>query len=106
MAVAAGMYGASVLAGQSQQIQMPPLTLVVVVDVTASMDPSEQVTLVVSGLGGLLEPGDRVRLGRIARTVAFGPWFAAPDSVAEAARVLEAPEGDQLGPSPNLGRHR
>jgi len=88
-----------------------PLTLCVIVDVTASMvqlpglvfdrqAADDQVSTVLAALDGLLEPADRVRFGRIARTVVFGPAFVPADEVGRAGRVLALPEGDRYGPSP------
>lgn len=96
-----------------------PLTLCVVVDVTASMAPlgvqlgqgsaavrvskdevASQTVAAVSGLSDLLEPGDRACVGRIARTIAFSSGFVAPGAFGDALRVLEASEAERLGPSP------
>ena len=81
-----------------------PLTLCIVVDVTASMAPMgaqvigrgsaagvvspeesvAQVAAAVAAVSELLEPGDRVCVGRIARAVAFSPGLVPPGSVRQA----------------------
>jgi len=91
--------------------RVQPLTLCVVVDVSASMvqlpglgfdreAADDQTASVMSGLADLLEAGDRVRFGRIAATVAFGPGFVPAEEAARATRVLTVPETDRYGPSP------
>jgi len=91
--------------------QDPSLTLCVVVDVTASMvqlpglvfdreAADDQVSTVMAALDGILEPSDRVRFGRIARTVVFGPEFVSGDDVGRASHVLALPDADRYGPSP------
>jgi hypothetical protein len=88
-----------------------PLTLCIVVDVTASMGlvlqfgfdraaADDHITSTMAGLTDLLEPGDRVRFGRIARTIAFGPGFVPRKGAGGAVRVLTVPAADRYGPSP------
>jgi hypothetical protein len=91
--------------------QAGSLTLCIVVDVSASMGlvllfgfdraaADDHITSTMAGLTGLLEPGDRVRFGRIARTIAFGPGFVPREDVGGAVRALTVPAADRYGPSP------
>jgi len=94
--------------------EVEPLTMCVVVDVTASApaaiplggsdldwDAIDRARAeVMSGLAGVLESEDRVRVGRIARTVEFSPAFVTREAVGAASRLLLPPDDERFGPSP------
>ncbi len=108
---AAILSGAAGSGGDGRAQPVPPLTLCIVVDLTVSMlqlpglgfdadAADDQVAVVMSGLDTLLGPADRVRFGRVARTVAFGPSFVGRDEIGRAVRVLGVTDADRYGPSP------
>lgn len=104
-----GATGGPLQAGQGEA-----LTLCVVVDVTASTmstiqlpgtgfdreEADERLATTMGGLAGLLEPADRLRVGRIAATVAFSPAFVTRDRAAAASGVLSVSDTERFGPSP------
>lgn len=94
-------------AGQpSQPSQASGLTLIALVDVSASMtliglteDP--RVETLIKAIGESLRPGDRVRIGRLAGEIAFSDGFVSGGrQIRRASRVLDVPMAGRHGPSP------
>jgi hypothetical protein len=91
---------------EGQPPHPPGLTLVALVDVSASMtliglpeDP--RVETLIRAIGESLRPGDRVRIGRLAGEIAFSDGFVSgAREIRRASRVLDVPMAGRHGPSP------
>lgn len=79
----------------------PPLALVLLVDVSASMAYHAAIAEVIRDAGRALRPDDRISVGTFGQQIEIGP-LDAPDATAmlEAGRALWLRRNDNAGPSP------
>jgi hypothetical protein len=79
----------------------PPLALVLLIDVSASMAYHAAIAEIVGDAGRALRPDDRVGVGTFGQQIEIGP-IAAPDPAAmlDAGRAIVPRRKDNAGPSP------